>query len=85
MSREGGSSTVRLQEVCGPRRKNQVHGEVKDRRGGIAHGVGFSRREGCGQAEEGFKKAQAHGDGFHHIFFFFFFFMFLFQSYHFLF
>lgn len=23
MSREGGSITVRLQEVCGPRRKNQ--------------------------------------------------------------
>lgn len=56
----------------GQEERTRVHGEVKDRRGGIAHGAGFSRREGCGQAEEGFKKAQAHGDGFHHIFFFFF-------------
>lgn len=34
------------------------------------HGAGFSRRKGCGQAEEGFKKLQAHGDGFYYIFFF---------------
>lgn len=59
----------------GQEERTRVHGEVKDRRGGIAHGAGFSRREGCGQAEEGFKKAQAHGDGFHHIFFFFFFYV----------
>lgn len=55
----------------GQEERTRVRVEVKDRRGGIVHGAGFSRRKRCGQAEEGFKKSQAHGGGFHHIFFFF--------------
>lgn len=31
---------------------------------------GVVRWSGCGQAEEGFKKSQPHGDGLHHIFLF---------------
>lgn len=33
-------------------------------------GGGVVRWSGCGQAEEGFKKSQPHGDGLHHIFLF---------------